>query len=186
MNVDRTSIQGVHLWRPEVHQDRRGEFWRSYCHEALEAAGIDFSVQQSNLSVNLVSHTLRGFHFQRPPSREQKILTVVTGSVYAVIVDLRPDSATYLTWESFEITVGDRTSLIVASGCATGYLTLASETIVHYQMSDVFRPDCYGGFRFDDPLIGVEWPASPEVISQRDLEFGPLNSEEFAGVAMPT
>lgn len=181
MEVCETNIAGVYLVRPVVHRDERGEFWRSFCREELAIHDVDFSVIQSNVSVNPHLHTLRGFHFQSPPSCEEKILTLVTGAMYAVIVDLRPASATFLQWESFEVGIGDRTSIIVPSGCATGFLTLAEDTAVHYQMSDIFRPECYGGFRFDDPLVGVGWPAGPTVISPRDLGFGPLNKDTFVG-----
>ena len=179
MEVQKTRITGVYLTRSEVHRDERGEFWRSFCREDLAAGGVDFSVAQSNVSVNPHLGTLRGFHFQGPPSVEKKVLTLIAGAMRAVVVDLRPTSGTFLEWEPFEIGIGDRTSIVVPSGCATGFLTLAEQTVVHYQMSDVFRPDCYGGFRFDDPLVGVRWPAAPLVISDRDLGFGPLARNTF-------
>lgn len=181
MEVNSTKIAGVHLTRPDVHRDERGEFWRSFCRETLEAHGAEFSVAQSNVSLNPHLHTLRGFHFQGPPSTEQKILTLVTGAIFAVIVDIRPASETFLSWESFDIGRGDRVSIVVPSGCATGFLTLAEQTIVHYQMSDVFRPECYGGFRFDDPLVDVQWPVVPQVVSPRDLGFDPLDRKTLGG-----
>ena len=179
MEVCETNIAGVYLVRPVVHRDERGEFWRSFCREELTNHDVNFDVVQSNVSVNPHLHTLRGFHFQDSPSCEQKILTLIAGAVYFVIVDLRPSSETFLLWESFEIGVGDRSSVIAPSGCATGFLTLSEGTIIHYQMSDIFRPDCYGGFRFDDPLVGVRWPAEPKVISSRDLGFSPLRKDRF-------
>ena len=181
MEVHSTKIAGVHLTSPVVHRDERGEFWRSFCRETLETHGAEFSVAQSNVSVNSHLHTLRGFHFQGPPSSEQKILTLVTGAIFAVIVDIRPASETFLSWQPFDIGSGDRVSIVVPSGCATGFLTLAEQTIVHYQMSDVFRPECYGGFRFDDPLVGVQWPAEPQDVSPRDLSFDPLDKKRFVG-----
>jgi dTDP-4-dehydrorhamnose 3,5-epimerase len=181
MNVGTTKIRGVRLVEPVVHRDERGEFWRSFCRDELMKHDVDFNVVQSNVSVNPHLHTLRGFHFQDSPSCEQKILTLVAGAAYFVIVDLRSNSKTFLLWESFEIGFGDRSSVIVPSGCATGFLTLGEGTIVHYQMSDIFRPDCYGGFRFDDPLVGVRWPVAPEVISSRDLGFSPLRRDKFVG-----
>ena len=106
---------------PEVHRDDRGEFWRSYCRRELAAAGVIFAVHQSTVSVNRSRHTLRGFHFQRPPSTEKKVLTVLTGSAHVVIVDVREGSPTYLGHVAFEFGGGDRRSLIVAEGCATGF-----------------------------------------------------------------
>ena len=171
MNVEATSLAGMYRIFPEVHVDVRGEFWRSYCRQELAENGLEFDVCQSNVSVNPHQHTLRGFHYQRPPSMERKILTVVAGALHWVIVDIRPDSPTFLSHESFRIKTGDRSSLLVPDGCATGFLTLADNTIVHYQMSDYYQPENYKGFRYDDPAIGVEWPADPAVISDRDRSF---------------
>ena len=177
MKIIGTTLAGVHVVDVDVHRDERGEFWRSYCRLELAGAGVTFDVHQSNVSVNRAMHTLRGFHFQRPPSAEQKILTVVTGSAYVAIVDLRTNSSTFLAHETFVFGGGDRRSLLVADGCATGFLTLADDTIVHYQMGDVYRPESYDGFRYDDPAIGVDWPAEPRVISERDAGFRPLDPD---------
>ena len=177
MKIIGTTLAGVHVVDVDVHRDERGEFWRSYCRLELAGAGVTFDVHQSNVSVNRAMHTLRGFHFQRPPSAEQKILTVVTGSAYVAIVDLRTNSSTFLAHETFVFGVGDRRSLLVADGCATGFLTLADDTIVHYQMGDVYRPESYDGFRYDDPASGVDWPAEPRVISERDAGFRPLDPD---------
>ncbi len=171
MKIEKTSIPGVHILLPEVHADERGEFWRSYCRQELAENGLEFDVCQSNVSVNPHQHTLRGFHYQRLPSMERKILTVVAGALHWVIVDIRPGSPTFLSHESFRFKIGDRSSLLVPDGCATGFLTLADDTIVHYQMSDYYQPENYKGFRYDDPAIGVEWPADPAVISDRDRSF---------------
>jgi dTDP-4-dehydrorhamnose 3,5-epimerase len=178
VKLEATSLAGLYRIVPEVHVDDRGELWRSYCRQDLAENGLAFDVCQSNVSVNLHRHTLRGFHYQRPPSTEQKILTVMVGSLHAVIVDIRPDSPTFLSHEAFGFEVGDRSSLLVPDGCATGFLTLADDTIVHYQMSDYFQPGNYTGFRYDDPAIGVEWPAAPAVISDRDRSFADF---EYSG-----
>ncbi len=176
MSIEATSLPGVYLIVPEVHVDDRGEFWRSYCRQELAQNGIDFNVCQSNVSVNPHPRTLRGFHYQRQPSTEQKILTVMVGAIHAVIVDIRPDSLTFLAHEAFSFEVGDRSSLLVPEGCATGFLTLVDDTIVHYQMGDVYRPDSYTGFRYNDPAVGVAWPAEPAVMSERDRGFADFES----------
>ena len=175
MNVEATSLAGLYRIVPEIHVDDRGEFWRSYCRQDLAESGIDFDVCQSNVSINRYQHTLRGFHYQRLPSTEQKILTVMVGALHAVIVDIRPDSLTFLAHEALSFEVGDRSSLLVPEGCATGFLTLVDDTIVHYQMGDVYRPDSYTGFRYNDPAVGVAWPAEPAVMSERDRGFADLD-----------
>ena len=175
MEVLTTALAGVHLVRPVVYADQRGEFWRSFCRDTLAESGLEFEVLQSNISINRSRHTLRGFHFQRPPSTEQKILTVVAGAAYVVIVDVRPDSPTFLDHIAESIEPGDRRSVVIAAGCVTGFLTLADDTLVHYQMGDVYRPESYAGFRYDDLAVGVDWPAKPAVISDRDASFPPLD-----------
>ena len=172
MKIEATSLSGAYRLYPQVHTDNRGEFWRSYCRQSMAENGLVFDVYQSNVSVNPHRYTLRGFHYQRPPSTEQKILTVVAGALHVVIVDVRSDSLTFLSHEAFRFEVGDRSSLLVPAGCATGFLTLAADTIVHYQMSDNYQPENYKGFRYDDPAIGVEWPVEPAVMSDRDRGFG--------------
>ena len=171
MSVDATSLAGLYRLYPEVHTDDRGEFWRLFCQQNLAEHGLEFEVCQSNVSVNPHRHTLRGFHYQRPPSTEKKILTVMVGALHVVIVDLRLDSPTLMSHQAFRFEVGDRSSLLVPWGCATGFLTLVEHTVVHYQMGDVFQPENYAGFRYDDPAVGVEWPAEPAVISDRDRGF---------------
>ena len=174
MEVVSTEIDGVLLAVPEVHIDERGAFWRSFCRGTLADFGFDFEVTQSNVSVNRHRHTLRGFHYQRAPSIEKKVLTVLSGCAHVVVVDVREESPSFLQHVAVEIGEGDRRSVLIAGGCATGFLTLADDTVVHYQMGDVFRPECYLGFRYDEPAVGVSWPAEPAVISERDASFGPL------------
>ena len=95
--------------------------------------------------------------------------------MHVVIVDIRTDSPSFMSHESFRFELGDRTSLLVPDGCATGFLTLVDDTIVHYQMSDYYQPASYTGFRYDDPSIGVEWPVEPAVMSDRDRGFADLD-----------
>ena len=171
MTIEATSLSGLYRLYPDVHTDDRGEFWRSFCQQNLADHSLEFEVRQSNVSVNPHRHTLRGFHYQRPPSTEKKILTVMVGALHVVIVDLRSDSPTLMSHQAFRFEVGDRSSLLVPEGCATGFLTLVEHTVVHYQMSDTFQPQNYMGFRYDDPVVGVEWPAEPAVVSDRDRGF---------------
>ena len=175
MNIEPTRLPGAYRIDPEIHVDERGEFWRSYCRQDLAEHGVEFDSCQNNVSVNTHQHTLRGFHYQRRPSTEQKILTVIVGALHLVIVDIRPDSPTFMSHESFRFKIGDRSSLLVPEGCATGFLTLVDDTIVHYQMGDYYQPENYTGFRYDDPSIAVEWPAEPAVISDRDAGFVDLD-----------
>ena len=88
-------IKGLYLIKPNTHEDNRGVFHRSYCEDELKQVGINFKVKQGNISENFNKHTLRGFHFQKPPSKESKIISCVTGALFNVVIDLRRDSKTY-------------------------------------------------------------------------------------------
>ena len=177
MKFTEQKLEGIYLIEPEPYKDERGMLRRNFCREEFNSYGLMSEIKQTNVSENKKKYTLRGFHFQRPPSTEKKILTVISGAVHVVIVDVRLGSRTFLGHEAFEFGVGDRRSMVIPLGCATGFLTLAEETIVHYQMGDVFRPDGYAGFRYDDTAIGVNWPAEPAVISDRDVSFAPLDTK---------
>jgi dTDP-4-dehydrorhamnose 3,5-epimerase len=165
------AIQGLVLIRPEVFKDNRGAFRRNYCAKELKQIGIDFSVCQGNISENPAQYTMRGFHYQKRPSGESKILTPVSGELYNVVIDLRPASATFLKWAALEISSLRRESLHVPAGCANAFLTTAANTVVHYYMGDYFKPESYSGFRYNDPYFNVQWPHPPAVISDRDAAY---------------
>lgn len=164
-------ISGHFLIVPDLHQDERGVFRRSYCKDEFAQQGIDFNVKQGNISENFKKHTLRGFHYQLSPSNESKIITCVTGALYNVVLDLRKQSSTYKQWVAHEISSDKRESLYVPSGCANAFLTMESNTIVHYYMGDLFSPNTYSGIRYNDPEFAVEWPCEPEIITEKDLNL---------------
>jgi len=137
----------------------------------LKENGIEFSVCQGNISENTAQYTLRGFHYQRNPSSESKVLTPVSGGVYNVVIDLRPSSQTFLKSVALEVCSSRRESLHVPAGCANAFLTTTANTVVHYYMGDYFKPESYSGFRYNDPYFNVRWPHAVAVISDRDAAF---------------
>jgi|TARA_B100001142_G_C14198743_1_gene602903 dTDP-4-dehydrorhamnose 3,5-epimerase len=156
---------------PDLHDDERGVFRRSFCKEVFKKNGINFNVEQGNISENYNKHTLRGFHYQSTPSNESKILTCISGSLFNIVLDLRENSSTYKKWSSVEINSQERQSLYVPSGCANAFLTLKDNTIVHYYMNDFYNPSSYKGIRYNDPAFSFEWPHEPKIISEKDLNF---------------
>ncbi len=171
MKFNEHSISGLLTILPDLYHDERGVFRRSFCKYELKKQGINFEVQQGNLSENFCKYTLRGFHYQVEPTRESKILTCVTGSLYNVVLDLRRDSKTFKQWVAIEISSNQRENIHVPPGCANAFLTMADQTIVHYYMGDFFSSETYRGIRYNDPAFGFEWPCEPKVISERDLNF---------------
>ena len=164
-------IDGIYLIKPTLHQDERGVFRRSFCEDEFASHGIKFNVKQGNISENFKKHTLRGFHYQISPSKESKIISCITGSLYNVVIDLREDSKTYHEWVALEISSINKESIYVPAGCANAFLTMSENTIVHYYMGDSFSPDTYHGIRYNDPMFSVDWPCEPKIISKKDLNI---------------
>jgi dTDP-4-dehydrorhamnose 3,5-epimerase len=166
-----TNIAGVVEIEAEPHRDARGFFARLYCPEELARAGLDFVSTQINLSRNEAAYTLRGMHWQDPPCAEAKIVRVVSGAVHDVVIDLRPDSATFRRWIARRLDAERANALLVPEGCAHGFLTLEPCTDVLYQMSRAYVPGYARGLRYDDPDIGIVWPGVPKVIADADLDW---------------
>jgi len=171
MKFHKQQFEGVWLIEAEPIADNRGVFRRHFCQKEFQEIGLDIKIVQTNISENKKKHTLRGFHYQLPPHEEAKVLTCLKGAFYDVIVDLRPDSESYLKWMSFKLRAEDNLSLYIPSGCANGYLTLEDSTMVLYYMSEFYSSESYTGFRYDDPLFSVTWPAEPAVISEKNAGF---------------
>ena len=175
-----THLAGVWLIEPELFRDARGAFRRTYCAAEFAAHGLHSAVVQGNVSENPHAGTLRGFHFQAPPYGEAKTLMCFTGSLFDIVVDLRPTSKTFLQWISIEIAAADRRMLHVPAGCANAWRTTAPDTSVHYYMSEVYRPEADRGFRYNDPAFGFRWPRPPVVISERDASFPDFDPASLA------
>jgi dTDP-4-dehydrorhamnose 3,5-epimerase len=173
-------LPGVFLVQLQLNVDERGFFARTFCEEELEAHGLPARFPQCNLSRNTHVHTLRGLHFEAPPSDECKLVRCSTGAIYDVAVDLRPGSPTRFRWVAAELTAESGDALFIPAGFAHGFLTLAAATDVFYHMGSVFRPGAGRGARWNDPRFGVTWPAPPRVISERDAsypDFDPAREE---------
>lgn len=171
MNFIKQEIPGLFLIDHDLHKDDRGVFRRTFCKDEFLKAGIDLSVVQGNISENFRKLTLRGFHYQVEPSRESKVITCVSGSIYNVVIDLRDKSPTQYNWQALQIDYDSRNSIVIPAGCANAFLTLDDNTIIHYYMGDSFNPQSYRGFRYDDPKFSVQWPYEPEIISEKDASF---------------
>jgi dTDP-4-dehydrorhamnose 3,5-epimerase len=166
-----TEITGVVEIAPDPDYDERGFFVRVYCPEEFAAAGINFRSTQINLSRNAACFTLRGMHWQDPPFEEAKLVRVTSGAAHDVVVDLRRGSPTFRRWIARRLDARGANALLIPEGCAHGFITLEAQTDVLYQMSRPFVPHQARGLRFDDPGIGIVWPAEPTVIGAGDLAW---------------
>jgi dTDP-4-dehydrorhamnose 3,5-epimerase len=166
-----SKLRGVFEIEIERHVDERGFFARTWCKKEFEEHGLDSRVAQSSISFNARRGTLRGVHYQAAPNAETKIVRCTQGSVYDVVLDLRADSPTFKEWISVILSAEQRNMIYIPEGCAHGFLTLADNTEVLYQMTEFFAPESARGVRWNDPAFGIVWPEKVEVISERDRMY---------------
>jgi dTDP-4-dehydrorhamnose 3,5-epimerase len=171
MKIEPTKIADLFWLDSNAFIDERGTFFRAFCANDLAKAGLTFDVKQTNVSINPKKRTMRGFHYQKLPAMESKILTCLYGSVYNVVIDLRQNSETFLDKAYFEISSRKPGSLLIPPGCANAFMTMEHNTQIYYLMDTFFSPEAYTGFRYDDPHFQVEWPCVPEIISAKDNAY---------------
>ena len=171
MIFKKTKISGVYLLQPERITDERGFFARVWCQSEFTEQGIDTRIVQCNLSFNPHKGTLRGMHYQRAPHEETKIVRCTMGAVFDVALDLRRDSSTFKQWVGAPLTAENREMLVIPPGCAHGFLTLAPNTEVSYQMSASYAPTHGAGVRWNDPAFGIRWPGDVAKIAVRDRDY---------------
>ena len=155
-----TRLAGAYLIEPERIEDERGFFARTWCRDEFERHGLNPRLVQCNVSYNARRGTLRGMHYQAKPHEEAKLVRCTRGAIYDVIVDLRPDSPTYRQWVAAELTAENRRMLYIPEGFAHGFQTLADETEVFYQMSELFHPESARGVRMTTRPWGSPGPST--------------------------
>lgn len=163
---------------PKRFVDERGWFSETFHETRWPALGADSRFVQENQSFSKRVGTLRGLHFQVPPAAQAKLVSVVRGKILDVAVDVRRSSPTYGKFVSVELSDANGWQLLIPAGFAHGFLTLGDSVTVSYKLSDFYAPDKEGGIRWDDPAIGIPWPAKPAdiILSARDRQL-PLLSE---------
>jgi dTDP-4-dehydrorhamnose 3,5-epimerase len=175
MKLKTTAIADVFELQLSPIVDDRGFFARTFCPAKLTELGVHFTPTQINMSRNTARHTLRGMHFQPAPYAEAKIVRCTRGRIYDVVADIRPESPTYKRWTTIELDADQANAIIIPEGCAHGFLTLAPECDVVYQMGRSYVPGHARGFRYDDPSFAIHWPERPAIISAADLDWPPYS-----------
>jgi dTDP-4-dehydrorhamnose 3,5-epimerase len=163
-----TKLKGAYLIDIERLPDERGFFARTWCQKDFLAQGLAAEWVQCSISFNARQGTLRGMHYQIKPYEEAKLVRCTLGAIYDVIVDLRQGSSTFGQYISCVLSAKNRKMLYVPEGFAHGFITLEDNTEVSYQMSEFYAPEHSKGFRWNDPLFSIDWPAAIQVISERD------------------
>ena len=166
-----TAVAGACIVEPEKLHDERGWFGRSFCRREFQEHGLDPRVAQCNICFNPHRGTLRGLHSHRPGHEEAKLIRCTRGAIYDVLLDLRPGSPSFRRWIGVELTADNHRMLFAPAGVYHGYLTLAPDTEVFYQMSVFYEPGQLLGVRWNDPAFGIDWPEEVRVISERDASF---------------
>jgi dTDP-4-dehydrorhamnose 3,5-epimerase len=171
MRFQETKLQGAFLIDPERREDERGFFARVFCVEEFQTLGLETSLVQCSISFNRQKGTLRGMHFQTSPFEEVRLVRCTMGAVYDVMLDLRPSSATFRQWLGIELSADNRRMVYIPSGFAHGFLTLADNTEIFYQMSESYHSQAAQGVRWNDPAFGIHWPEKPRVIAVKDQNY---------------
>ena len=166
-----TKLPGAFVIEPEKHEDERGFFARSFCEREFQAHGLNPNVAQCNISFNKRKGTLRGMHFQVAPFGEAKLVRCTMGSIFDVIIDLRPSSATFRKHFAVQLSAANRKMLYIPEEFAHGFQTLEDNTEIFYQMSQVYSSEHASGVRWDDPAFGIPWPEGERIINERDRHY---------------
>jgi dTDP-4-dehydrorhamnose 3,5-epimerase len=178
MVFNETSLRGAFVIELERRGDERGYFARAFCAREFEAHGLEPVIAQGNVAVNRSKGTLRGMHFQYPPAAESKLVRCTRGAILDIIVDLRPESPTYLEHVAVELDEDSQRALYVPERFGHGYQTLADNTHTSYLVGEYYAPQHEGGLRFDDPRLALKWPLPVASLSPKDSRWQPLGEFE--------
>lgn len=166
MNITETDLPGVRLIEPDVYRDDRGSFMETWNAREYGFVGLNFSFVQDNLSRSKEG-VLRGLHFQNPRP-QAKLISVLVGEVYDVIVDVRPDSDTFGEWEGTTLSANDGRQLYVPEGYAHGFVVTEGVALFHYKCTDFYHPETDRSIRWDDPALDIDWPVDDPILSEKD------------------
>jgi dTDP-4-dehydrorhamnose 3,5-epimerase len=169
-----TTLRGAFIIDLQRHDDERGFFARAFCQKEFAAHGLKPVIAQANIGFNRKKGTLRGMHFQYPPAAETKLVRCSRGAVLDVIVDLRPESPTYLQHTTVELSAHNHRGIYIPERFAHGYQALEDDTETTYDVGEFYTPGAEGGLPYNDPRLKIEWPLPVTAMSSKDGEWAPL------------
>ncbi|MDR4985704.1 dTDP-4-dehydrorhamnose 3,5-epimerase [Bacillus cereus] len=168
MKVVETNFTDAKLLEPRLFGDERGFFTESYNKKVLETLGITYSFVQDNVSYSAQAGTIRGLHFQKNPKAQTKLIQVMQGAIYDVIVDLRKDSPTFKQWRGYILSADNHRQLLVPKGFAHGFCTLVPHTTVMYKVDEYYSADHDSGLLWEDKELAIPWPVTNPILSDKD------------------
>jgi dTDP-4-dehydrorhamnose 3,5-epimerase len=178
-----TGLKDAYIIDLEEKHDHRGFFARTFCAKEFEEHGLKPTVAQCNLSFNHVKGTLRGMHYQIAPATETKLVRCTQGAIYDVIIDMRPESPTFLQHMGVELSAENHRALYVPEMFAHGYQTLTDKAEVVYQVGEFYTPGYERGLRYDDPFFNIQWPVEVTEISEKDINWPLLRMMSVGGIS---
>ena len=180
-SFEETSIKDLYVVRRNAIGDSRGFFSRFFCAEEFSKVGWDKAVRQINQTLTSQCRSIRGMHYQKPPYAETKIVSVLRGEVWDVVIDIRRDSDTFLQWHAERLSAENRTSLYIPEGFAHGFQTLSNDCELIYLHSSDYRPGAEAGINPFDHAVNIDWPYDVSEISDRDKAHA-LLTDRFEGI----
>ncbi len=170
MKAEDTELEGVIIITPSVFADSRGSFLETYQRNRYIDVGIDTDFVQDNLSFS-VKGTLRGLHYQLPPHAQAKLVQVIQGEVFDVAVDIRQNSPTFGCWVGVTLSGENKRQLFIPKGFAHGFCVLSQTAVFSYKCDDFYAPECERGIFWSDSQLGINWPISDPVLSDKDSKY---------------
>jgi dTDP-4-dehydrorhamnose 3,5-epimerase len=179
MKITSLKLQGACLLEPVVHGDNRGYFMESYNEAFLQNRGVKYDFVQDNQSLSADAGVLRGLHYQLNPKAQTKLIRVLTGAIYDVIVDIRRSSPTFGQWVGVTLSEHNKRQLLIPKGFAHGFCTLVPNTQVLYKVDKYYSPEHDRGILWNDPALTIDWPVSEPLLSDKDRHHPTLAEAEM-------
>ncbi len=178
VEVQSIDMNGVLIIKTGIARDARGFFSETYSQRIWSEQGFAESFVQDNLSCS-ARGTMRGMHYQLDPHGMGKLVRAVNGAVYDVVVDLRRGSPTFGQWRGFELSAANALTLWVPVGFAHGFVALEDNSLVHYKCTHMHTPEAERSLSYKCPVVGIQWPIEPSLITKKDEEAPGLNEADF-------
>ncbi|MFI2859222.1 dTDP-4-dehydrorhamnose 3,5-epimerase [Paenibacillus sp. JSM ZJ436] len=179
MKVTPLKLKDAVILEPELYTDKRGFFMESYNFNDLFTSNIKFNFIQDNQSLSRDVGVIRGLHYQLNPKAQTKLIQVVSGAIYDVIVDIRKESATFGQWVGVILSEYNHKQLLVPKGFAHGFCTIVPNTQVLYKVDQYYSPEHDRGIVWNDPALGIDWPTSQPILSEKDQKHPLLKDAEM-------
>lgn len=179
MIVKESKLPGIKLIEPTLFEDNRGFFMESYNAANMASHGMSMTFVQDNHSLSVQPGVIRGLHYQLNPKAQTKLIRVLVGAIYDVVVDIRRGSPTFGQWEGFELTAANKHQLLVPRGFAHGFCTLTPNTEVLYKVDELYSAEHDRGIAWNDAALGIQWPTTNPVLSDKDSKHPELADAEF-------